>query len=75
LEGNTPAAISGSSNTGGGGGTAYPDGRNNASSTAGGSGIVIMRYQGAQQSIGGQITRVGTDTVHTFTASGDFILL
>jgi hypothetical protein len=67
--------MTGSANTGGGGGSAYPDGRNNWGGTIGGSGIVIMRYQGAQQSIGGQITRVGTDTVHTFTASGDFILL
>ena len=67
--------MSGSANTGGGGGAANPDGRNNASTTRGGTGVVIMRYQGAQQAIGGQITRVGTDTVHTYTASGDFILL
>lgn len=67
--------MSGSANTGGGGGSAYPDGRNNQYVSQGGSGIVIMRYQGAQQAIGGQITRVGTDTVHTYTASGDFILL
>jgi hypothetical protein len=67
--------MSGSANTGGGGGAAFSDGRNNAASTRGGTGVVIMRYQGAPQALGGQITRVGTDTVHTFTASGDFILL
>jgi hypothetical protein len=69
------AGMSGSANTGGGGGAAFSDGRNNASTTVGGTGVVIMRYQGAPQALGGQITRVGTDTVHTFTASGDFILL
>jgi hypothetical protein len=67
--------MTGSANTGGGGGSAYPDGRNNISTAAGGSGIVIMRYQGAQQAIGGRISFVGNDTIHTFTASGDFILL
>lgn len=68
--------MAGSANTGGGGGTTGPyDGRNNQGTTVGGTGVVIMRYQGAQQAIGGQITRVGTDTVHTYTASGDFILL
>jgi hypothetical protein len=65
----------GSANTGGGGGGVGEDARNNQSTTVGGSGIVIMRYQGAQQALGGQITTVGGDTVHTFTASADFILL
>ena len=67
-------AMSGSANTGGGGGATGADGRNGIRGY-GGSGIVIMRYQGAPQALGGQITRVGTDTIHTFTASGDFILL
>jgi hypothetical protein len=67
--------MTGSANTGGGGGAAGPDGRNNLSTAAGGSGIVIMRYQGAPQALGGIITTVGGDTVHTFTASADFILL
>ena len=67
-------ADTGSRNTGGGGGGTYGDGRNRRSSI-GGTGIVIMRYQGAQQAIGGSISYVGGDTVHTFTASGDFILL
>jgi hypothetical protein len=34
-----------------------------------------MRYQGGQQAIGGRISFAGNDTIHTFTASGDFILL
>ena len=59
LPGGNIAGMSGSINTGGGGG----------------SGVVIMRYQGAPQALGGIITTVGGDTVHTFTASGDFILL
>jgi hypothetical protein len=67
--------MTGSANTGGGGGAAFPDGRNNLGSAAGGSGVVIIRYQGAQQGFGGLVTSVGNDTVHTFTASGDFILL
>lgn len=37
---------------------------------AGGSGIVVVRYPGAQRAVGGTITTVGTDTVHTFTTSG-----
>jgi hypothetical protein len=68
--------MTGSANTGGGGGTSGPyDGRNNLASAAGGSGVVIIRYQGAQQGFGGTVTSVGNDTLHTFTASGDFILL
>jgi len=67
--------MTGSANTGGGGGAAGPDGRNNLGSSAGGSGVVIIRYQGAQQGFGGTVTSVGNDTVHTFTTSGDFILL
>jgi hypothetical protein len=67
--------MTGSANTGGGGGAAFPDGRNNSAVSAGGSGIVIMRYQGAPQALGGTITTTGGNTVHTFTASADFILL
>ena len=45
---------------------------NNNSSGAGGSGIVIVRYPGPQKAIGGTITSVGGDTIHTFTTSGNF---
>lgn len=67
-------ADTGSRNTGGGGAGSAGDARNTRR-MVGGTGIVIMRYQGAQQAIGGAISYVGGDTVHTFTASGDFILL
>lgn len=52
----------GAANTGGGGG----------GGAAGGSGIVIIRYPGSAKATGGTITTVGSDTVHTFTASGTF---
>jgi hypothetical protein len=73
LVGGWNTGMTGSANTGRGGGALYSDGR--GSSNSGGSGIVIIRYQGAQQGFGGLVTSVGNDTVHTFTASGDFILL
>ena len=74
LPGGNIAGMSGSANTGGGGSAGVGDARSWPIAN-GGSGIVIMRYQGAPQALGGQITTVGGDTVHTFTASGDFILL
>lgn len=43
---------------------------NNNTSGAGGSGIVIVRYNGPQRAVGGTVTRVGNDTVHTFTSIG-----
>ena len=39
---------------------------------AGGSGIVIVRYAGAQQATGGTITTAGGYTTHVFTSSGTF---
>jgi hypothetical protein len=57
-------------NTGGGGG-----GTGSGTSLInglGGSGIVVIRYSGAQKATGGTITTVGGDTVHTFTSSGTF---
>lgn len=63
---------SGTTNTGGGGGaggfngpTAYPGGN-------GGSGIVIIRYNGGQRGTGGNVTSVGGNTIHTFTSTGTF---
>jgi hypothetical protein len=73
LPGGNISGMSGSANTGGGASSGIGDARNWPQS--GGSGVVIMRYQGAPRAIGGVITSVGNDTVHTFTASGDFILL
>lgn len=63
--GATAANTAGSSNTGAGGG-----GRISVAGMAGGSGIVIVRYPGPQRATGGTVTRVGNDTVHTFTSTG-----
>jgi hypothetical protein len=64
---NPTVATAGTANTGGGGG-----GSRDAPGAAGGSGIVVIRYAGPQRAIGGNITTVGSDTVHTFTTSGTF---
>jgi hypothetical protein len=39
---------------------------------AGGSGIVIIRYPGAQRGSGGNVTSAGGNTTHTFTTSGTY---
>ena len=41
-------------------------------SGAGGSGVVIIAYPGAQRGSGGTVTTVGSFTVHTFTTSGTY---
>jgi hypothetical protein len=42
------------------------------SAGAGGSGIVIVRYLGAQRGTGGTVTSAGGFTFHAFTSSGTF---
>ena len=65
-------AISGTTNTGGGGGGGgYPSPY--LTGAAGGSGIIIIRYSGAQRGTGGTITSSGGYTYHTFTSSGTYI--
>jgi hypothetical protein len=64
--GGNGAGVTGSANTGGGGGGSTGGNRGGA----GGSGIIIIRYSGPQIATGGTVTTVGTDTVHTFTATG-----
>jgi hypothetical protein len=59
----------GTVNTGGGGG-GYGNGA--FSGAAGGSGIVIVRYLGAQRGTGGTVTSAGGFTIHTFTSSGTY---
>jgi hypothetical protein len=62
----------GTSNTGGGGGahsTNYPTAGSGKAGN-GGSGIVIVRYQGPQKAIGGTITSNNGYTIHTFTTVG-----
>jgi hypothetical protein len=39
---------------------------------SGGSGLVIIRYLGAQRGTGGTVTTSGSYTVHTFTASSTY---
>ena len=65
--GTTPG--NGSSNTGGGGGGVADLSKIGGS---GGSGIVIVRYQGPQKAIGGTITSNNGYTIHTFTTSSTF---
>ena len=56
---NTAAVI----NTGSGGASENP---------AGASGIIIIRYLGAQKGTGGTVTSANGFTIHTFTSSGTF---
>ena len=64
--------ISGIANTGGGGGAQAPYAGGNSN---GGSGIVIIRYQGNPIATGGSITTTGSYTSHAFTSSGNFTFL
>ena len=60
---------SGSANRGQGGGGSY----NQNTAGNGGSGIVVLYYQGPQRAMGGTVTQSGNYTIHTFTSSGTFI--
>ena len=66
--GNPPG--NGTTNTGGGGGGSR--GLDAVLGGSGGSGIVIIRYLGAQKATGGAVTTSGNYTVHTFTSTGVF---
>ena len=59
----------GTANTGGGAGGGNTT---NSSGANGGSGIVIIRYSGAQRGTGGTVTSSGGFTIHTFTSSGTY---
>ena len=61
---------SGTANTGGGGGGSTTG---VSIGGAGGSGIVIISYAGAQRGSGGTVTSSGGNTIHTFTSSGSFV--
>ena len=67
---NTANQTAGGVNTGGGGGASRDE--SPSISGAGGSGIVIVRYAGAQKGTGGTVTSAGGFTYHTFTSSGTF---
>ena len=63
--GTTRSGSSGGGNQGHGGG-----GQHWSTPGNGGSGRVVIRYFGAVRGTGGNISTVGTDTVHDFTTSG-----
>ena len=42
-------------------------------SGSGGKGIVIIRYSGSQQAVGGTVTSSGGYTIHTYTGDGTFV--
>ena len=65
-------------NTGGGGGGCHynaPATGTVGRESRGGSGIVIVRYPGAQKATGGTITSAAGYTVHTFYSSDSFTML
>ena len=62
---NPNQGTAGTPNTGGGGG-----GSRDQAGASGGSGIVIVRYYGAQRASGGTVTSVNGYTIHTFTSVG-----
>lgn len=68
----TGAGTSGLPNSGFGGGGGSASAWNQGG--VGGSGVVVIRYPGAARGTGGTITTVGSDTVHTFTASGNLVI-
>jgi hypothetical protein len=65
---NTPGGNAGANTGGGGGGGSHYNANNKGGD--GGSGIVIVRYQGPQKAVGGTVTSVGGHTIHTFTTVG-----
>jgi hypothetical protein len=50
----------------------YPPTAPDRTGSNGGSGVVIVRYLGAQRGTGGTVTSSGGYTYHTFTTSGTF---
>lgn len=65
---NQPGGNAGANTGGGGGGGSHYNSNNKGGE--GGSGIVIVRYQGPQKAIGGTVTSVNGYTLHTFTTVG-----
>ena len=59
---------------GGGGGCGAPSGLP-YTGAAGGSGVIILRYYGAQRGTGGTVTSAGGFTYHTFTTVGGAVYL
>lgn len=63
-------ATTGSNGANSGGGGSFATGGN--ANNAGNSGVVILRYPGAQRGTGGTVTSSGGYTIHTFTSSGTY---
>jgi hypothetical protein len=57
---------------GGGGGTGGATNVGITGGYSGGSGVIIIRYLGAQKGTGGAVTSAGGYTYHTFTTSGKY---
>lgn len=76
---NTEYGHGGAGNFGGGGVAGIANRGNgwNGTAATGSDGVVIIRYPTADFGVctGGTITTVGSDTVHTFTTSGTFVLV
>jgi hypothetical protein len=70
---NTPGGNGGANTGGGGGGGSHYAATNQGGN--GGAGIVAVRYSGGQRAVGGTVTTVGSDTLHTFLTSGTLIVL
>jgi hypothetical protein len=74
----SPTGITGSAGLGGGGavdanGTPNTGGgAGGGGNRIGGSGIIVIRYEGTQKGIGGDVTTDGNFTIHSFTSSGAF---
>jgi len=65
---NAPGGNAGANTGGGGGGGSHYNANNKGGE--GGSGIVFVRYPGAQRATGGTVTSSGGYTIHTFTTVG-----
>jgi hypothetical protein len=72
--GSNGAATAATPGRGGGGGGAGGTGASPNAGTAGGPGTVIVRYAGATNATGGNISNSGGYTYHTFTTPGTFTL-
>jgi len=70
VTGYTLSGNNGATNTGGGG---WGGTTGTTTGYNGGSGLVVIRYLGAQKGTGGTVTSSGGYTIHTFTSSGTYV--
>jgi hypothetical protein len=69
-DGNNPGGNGLANRGSGGGGGSWPGSIQPGGN--GSSGVVIIRYLGAQKGTGGTVTSAGGYTIHTFTSSGTY---